>query len=125
MVANEQLRLHRVFGVKAVYRDPGLACYRGNPFIEALPPFYTEKQAIRLLQYTPGYEESYRELPLEHRLHLIADAVRFIQPLSMHLRLEQCFSRMIRSGYVGRNPSVPKFQALSRRLTPIGPEPTH
>lgn len=123
MVANEQLHLQRVFGVKAVYRDAELACYRGNPLIEALPPIYNEKQVVRLLQYTPGYEESYRELPLEYRLHLIADAVRFFQPLSMHLRLEQCFSRMIRSGYVGRNPSVPKFQALYRKLQAIGDEP--
>jgi hypothetical protein len=91
MAANEPL--HRKLGscVKAVYRDPLLACYRGNPFIEALPPVLKEEQVARLLQFTPGYEESYRELPLEHRLHLVADAVRFIQPLSMYFRLEQCF----------------------------------
>jgi hypothetical protein len=123
MATNEQLHLQRVSGVKAVYRDPGLACYQGNPLIEALLPIYNEKQIARLLQYTPGYEESYRELPLEYRLHLIADAVRFIQPTSMYFRLEQCFSRMIRSGYVGRNPSVPKFQSLYRRLKAIGDDP--
>ena len=123
MAANEQLTLQRVSGVKAIYRDPGLACYRGNPLHEALPPIYSEEQVARLLQFTPGYEESYRLLPLEHRLHLIVDAVRFIQPLPIHLRLEQCFSRMIRSSYVGRNPSAPKFQALYRRLMAVGDEP--
>jgi hypothetical protein len=43
-------------------------------------------------------------MPLEQRLHLILDAIRFIQPLAIHLRLEQCLSRMIRGSYVGRNP---------------------
>lgn len=123
MVANEQQYLQRVSGVKAVYRDPGLACYRGNPFIEALPPLLKEEQVIRLLQFTPGYKESYRELPLEYRLHLITDAVRFIQPLSMYFRLEQCFSRMIRSGYVGRNLFASGFQSLYRQLQAARDEP--
>ncbi len=123
MAANKQQRPQSVSAVKAIYRDPGLDCYRGNPLIEALPPIFKEKQVARLLQYSPGYEEGYRQLPLEYRLHLIVDAVRFIQPLPMHFRLEQCFSRMIRSGYVGRNPSAPKFQALYRRLQAVGDDP--
>jgi hypothetical protein len=123
MAANKQQRPQSVSAVKALYRDPGLDCYRGNPLIEALPPIFTEELVARLLQYSPGYEEGYRELPLEYRLHLIVDAVRFIQPLPMHLRLEQCFSRMIRSGYVGRNPSAPEFQALYRRLQAVGDDP--
>ena len=104
-------RYSGVSGVRAEYRDTGLDCYKGNPFIEALPPIYSERRSARLLQYAPGYSESYRQLPLEYRLHLILDAVRFIQPIQMHLRIEECFSRMIRSGYVGRNPLSPKFQA--------------
>ncbi len=123
MVANKQQRPQSVSAVKAIYRDPGLDCYRGNPLIEPLPPIFTEEMIAHLLQYSPGYEEGYRELPLEHRLHLIVDAVRFIQPLPIHLRLEQCFSRMIRSGYVGRNPSAPKFQSLYRRLQAVGDDP--
>lgn len=104
MAVNEKEYRPPVSGVKAVYRDPGLECYQGNPLIEALPPIYTEAQVARLLQYAPLYKTSYREMPLEHRLHLILDAVRFIQPLAIHLRLEQCLSRMIRGSYVGRNP---------------------
>ncbi len=123
MVANKQQRPQSVSAVKAIYRDPGLDCYRGNPLIEPLPPIFTEEMIAHLLQYSPGYEEGYRELPLEHRLHLIVDAVRFIQPLPIHLRLEQCFSRMIRSGYVGRNPTAPKFQALYSRLQAVGDDP--
>lgn len=123
MVAHEQEHLRRVSGVKAQYREPELACYQGNPLIEALPPIYTEQQVARLLQYTPGYEEHSRSLPREYRLHLIADAVRFLQPLSQHLRLEQCLSRMIRAGYVGRNPMTPHFSSRYRRLKALGDDP--
>lgn len=89
---------------KAEYHDPLLKSYRDNPLIETLPPAYNRDQVYKLLQYDPGYDESYRQWPTHLRLHLFLEAARFFQPLTIHFELEERFSRLIRAGYVGRNP---------------------
>src|SRR6266487_325611 len=90
---------------KAEYREQPVSSYRGNPLIETLPPAYDREQVYKLLQYDPGYDESCRQWPDHLRLHLFLEAARFFQPLNIHFELEQRFSRLIRAGYVGRNPS--------------------
>jgi hypothetical protein len=100
---------------KAEYHDPPLHTYRGNPLIEALPPIYKPEQVYKLLQHDPGYDESYRQWPTHLRLHLFLEAARFFQPLNIHIELEQRFSRMIRAGYVGRNPLDLGFWAETER----------
>jgi hypothetical protein len=89
---------------EALYRDPLVPMYRGNPLIEALPAILTVPETVSLLQCKPDYDASYRTLPVELRLHLVQDTLRFFKPLPVHLDLEQRFSRMIRAGYLGRNP---------------------
>ncbi len=89
---------------KAEYHDPLLVSYKDNPLIEGLPPPYNRDQVYDLLKYNPGYEENYRQWPDHLRLHLILEASRFFQPLDIHFELEERFSRLIRAGYVGRNP---------------------
>lgn len=106
--------LHRFQGVEAKYREQVLMCYQGHPLIEALPPIYSEEEAEQLLGYNPGYEESERLLAPELRLHLIANAIRFIHPFTNYLELEQRISRMLRAGYVGRNPLQVGFQLKNR-----------
>ncbi len=105
----------RYYGVQAKYHKQILKCYAGNPLIEALPPILKEEEVAQILQYDPGYEESERQLAPELRLHLIANAVSFIHPFTTYTELEQRFSRMIRSGYVGRNPSNVGFHIQNRR----------
>jgi len=39
----------------------------------------------------------------EVRMHLIIDSLHFLEPLPIHIDLEQRISRVIRDGYVGRN----------------------
>ncbi len=100
---------------KAEYHDPPLLTYRGNPMIEALPPIYEPEQVYKLLQHNPRYDESYRQWPTHLRLHLFLEAARFFQPLNIHIELEQRLSRMIRAGYVGRNPLDLGFWAETER----------
>ena len=64
----------------AIYRDPMVDTYKGNPFIEALPPILSEDEAIALMRYRPHYEDSYCTLPAHIRLHYTMDALRYIQP---------------------------------------------
>lgn len=102
-------RIYRGEVVKASYGDPGLPCYRGNPLIEALPPILSAKQAGKRLAYYPGYDESGRSLASHLRLHLIDDALNLFIPLSIHVDLEQRFSRLIRGGLKDRNPLLTRF----------------
>jgi hypothetical protein len=89
---------------RAEYLDAETPIYKGNPFIEALPPVLDEDQAINALRRYPAYDESERLLPNHLRIHMIQNALHFFAPLPVHLDLEQRFSRMIREGYRMRNP---------------------
>ncbi|PSR36345.1 MAG: transposase [Sulfobacillus thermosulfidooxidans] len=97
--------------IDAEYQTPPIATYQGNPFIEALPPIWSEEEAGQLLKYAPPYSPQDRELPAHYRLHLIQNTLQFFEPLPVHLELEQRFSRMIRIGYLARNPRDPRFVA--------------
>lgn len=104
MINNEALFTYQAPFWKAEYHDPPLLSYRGNPLIETLTPIYEPEEVYKRLQHKPHYDESYRQWPTHLRLHLFLEAARFFQPLSIHFELEQRLSRMIRAGYVGRNP---------------------
>jgi AAA domain len=104
MLNNESVFTYQTPFWKAEYHDPPLRSYQGNPLIETLPPISDREQTYKLLQQNPTYEEACRQWPSHLRLHLFLEAARFFQPLNIHFELEQRFSRLIRSGYVGRNP---------------------
>lgn len=95
----------------AVYGDPRIPSYRGNPLIEALPPIWASDEVARRLMQYPDYDEAQRTWPTELRFHLIRNAASFFEPLPIHLDLEQRFSSMIRTGYLARNPVRPGFWA--------------
>ncbi len=103
----------RYRGIKARYHKQELPCYKGNPLTEALTPIYKEEEIGPLLRYDPGYDEQYRQWASELRLHLILDALRFVEPLSNHLALAQLLDGLLRSGYVGRNPFPRKVHLLN------------
>ena len=107
----------RYRGTEAHYRNQEIPSYKGNPLIEALPPINKEEEVVALLQYDPGYDEHYRQWSSELRLHLILDAVRFIQPLANHIALEQLIGVLLRSGYVERNPFPRKAHLLKNHAS--------
>lgn len=103
--------------IQAKYRSTGLPNYRGNPLIEALPPINSREKVIEKLQkiYTPTARNNH--FSVEKRMHLVMDLLRFFQPLPIHLTLETRFSRMIRDGYLTRNPENIHFYGdLKARL---------
>ncbi|HST50613.1 MAG TPA: hypothetical protein VLJ61_01280, partial [Pyrinomonadaceae bacterium] len=93
--------------VRAKYLDTELPKYAGNPNIEALPLTNTRQQALDGMQRLPEYNEEMRLLPAHLRTHMAMDVLHFFQPLSIHLKLEGMVSRMIRDGYLPRNPLNP------------------
>ncbi|MCL6598519.1 MAG: ATP-binding protein [Alicyclobacillus macrosporangiidus] len=99
--------------VRAVYTDPVIVDYRGNPLIEALPPIQSKESAYRSLMNLPALLEHERELEPQFRFHCVLRLKTFFQPLPRHLDLEQRLSRVIREGYLARNPLRAEY---ARRL---------
>jgi hypothetical protein len=89
---------------KAVYCDPIVEQYCGNPLIEALPPILSRKQVAQGLTGTIKFNPADIYIDGSHRAHIIAQLVDgFFQPFANHLELETKISIMLRQGYVGRN----------------------
>ncbi|GMO01637.1 ATP-binding protein [Parageobacillus thermoglucosidasius] len=89
---------------KADYKEQQIPEYAGNPLIEALPPILSIKEAYKKMLVQPLYNESERELSEELRYQMLFRLQHFFQPVSQHLDLERRFSRLIRTGYLSRNP---------------------
>lgn len=107
----------RGYAVLADYKAQVIPEYSGNPLIEALPLILSEEDAIEQLAVYPEYHERERELEPQYRYHCVQRLFRYFQPLSQHIDLEQRFSRIIRQGYLGRNPATKDYvQQLQHRL---------
>ncbi|MFI8038597.1 AAA family ATPase, partial [Acinetobacter baumannii] len=95
----------------AEYHDTGVHAYKGNPFIEALPPIQEpfEDTKILISKVTPTLDDLKQKRVIRaHNIHQITGS--FFQPLAMHMLLSERISLMIRGGYVGRNPNTGKLQ---------------
>jgi hypothetical protein len=118
------------YAFAAQYRDQEVVDYQGNPLIEALPPILSYEDAFDQLSYIPEYEEKERNLSAHHRYHSLLRLTRFYQPIEKTLEVEAKFSRLIRGGYVSRNPNsrshAETLMELHRRLEnnePLGLPP--
>lgn len=88
----------------ATYCQQIIPEYCNNPFIEALPSILSKEEAIDRLCSYPEFESKERYLDSHFRYHLIQRLFRYFQPLQQHIDLEQRVSRLLRQGYLGRNP---------------------
>ncbi|WNF23160.1 ATP-binding protein [Mesobacillus jeotgali] len=118
------------YAFTAQYRDQEVVDYKGNPLIEALPPILSYEDAFDQLSYIPEYEDKERNLSAHHRYHSLLRLTRFYQPIEKTLEVEAKFSRLIRGGYVYRNPNsrshAETLMELHRRLEnnePLGLPP--
>ncbi|MGE7945980.1 ATP-binding protein [Lysinibacillus sp. NPDC093688] len=92
------------YAISAEYTNQVIADYRDNPLIEALPPIRSIEEAFVQLGYLPEYDENEVQLSAHYRYHSLTRLIRFYQPLEKTLELEIRFSRLLRDGYVYRNP---------------------
>lgn len=91
--------------VKAEYSEQVIKEYKGNYLIEALPDIIlSPKTFIDLTTFIPEVREEDRLLPSTYRAHMLENIKEFFKPLSYHIEIEQKISRMIRYGYVRKNP---------------------
>lgn len=99
------------YAVKAVYTEQLLDEYKCNPLIEALPPILSEEEVIERLAVYPPFNSKERNLDVHYRFHCVQRLFRYFQPLEKHIDIEQRFSRVIRQGYIARNPMGPDYAA--------------
>jgi len=101
--------------VPAEYKEQVIPEYSGNPFIEALPPILSAEEAAERLAYYPPYHPEERKLESHYRIHMVQRLFQIFQPLPIHLDLESRISRLLRQGYLARNPLKPQFvQSLKK-----------
>lgn len=100
--------------INASYSEQPIIDYRGNPFIEALPPILSPEEAAEAIRYKPSFEIEERNLEPHIKLHCVERIKDLIEPLSDHIDMEQRFSRMIRHGYTSssRNPMSAEYIKL-------------
>lgn len=103
----------------AIYTEQVLSEYKGNPFIEALPPILSPEEAFEEIKFFPEFDEKEINLPTHLRFHAIAKIDKFFHPVMQHIKLEQRFSKLIRQGYVSRNPNLPEFNRALHRMSDI------
>lgn len=87
----------------AEYTEQDILEYQ-NPLIEALPPIFSQQEVINHLSFYPAYRKEERYLEDYKRIHLIQRILYYFQPLPLHLQLCSSIDRLLRSGYVSRNP---------------------
>ena len=96
--------------VAAHYHIPAVAEHRENPFIEALPPTLSREAARAAMAWLPEYDDASRRAADIDREHMASMLSAIRKPVGVHIELHSRLSRLIRTGYVARNPMQPFFQ---------------
>lgn len=94
--------------VPATYHESEDPMNRHNCYVEALPRILTSARVTDLMRREPAFHKSERLLPPELRLHAVQRVANYIDPVWVFLDIEQRFSRLIRNGYIARNPLSPE-----------------
>lgn len=90
--------------VKAHYTESQHPLYKHHPLIEALTRDLIPTESGNLMRRLPAYNEMERLKDPLYRLQAVQTLVNYIEPMPEFIEMEQKFSRMIRNGYMKRNP---------------------
>ncbi|WP_026673991.1 AAA family ATPase [Alkalihalobacterium bogoriense] len=94
---------------QAIYQEQVIKEYQNHPLIEALPQILSKSEVVEMLSHYPYFNEKERELDAQYRLHLIQRLFNLFQVLPVHVDMESRISKLIRQGYIGRNPMNPLY----------------
>ncbi len=89
---------------KANYKEQPLSEYTNNPFIETLPPIFSEDEVLERFMVTPRISDQDKLSETNIRYHVLKRVRNFIQPLPIHFEVERRLSTLIRRSYLARNP---------------------
>jgi hypothetical protein len=101
---------------EAIYKEQALSEYSNNPFIEALPPIFSEDNVLERFMVTPRITQQEKQSETNIRYHVLKRVKNFIQPLPIHFEVERRLSTLIRRGYLARNPLDKTFLERIRVL---------
>ncbi|MHC2467423.1 ATP-binding protein [Bradyrhizobium embrapense] len=97
-------------GIPAEYRQGELPEYRGNPLIEAIPPFRTAKELMPFFGKYPHVGNADRLLPPRLRMLAVLRLNDYLEPLHDQFDLVEQIEIVILAGYVQRNPATSDYQ---------------
>jgi len=101
---------------RSIYKEQPLSEYTNNPFIEALPPIFSEDDVLDRFMVTPRINNQDKQSAMNIRYHVLKRVRNFIQPLPIHFEVERRLSTLIRRGYLARNPLDTTFLERVRVL---------
>src|SRR5699024_10666386 len=101
---------------KATYNKQSLSEYTNHPFIEALPPIFSEDHVLDTFMVTPRIRAQDKLRATNMRYHILERGRDFIQRLPIHFEVERRLSTLIRRGYLARNPLDTTFLERVRVL---------
>lgn len=79
--------------------------YQGKMLIEALPKIWTVDEFLNDVTFTVEHDpEKERQLEVDERIHITTNAFEFYTPMSRDIKLQRKLSRLLRHGYIGRDP---------------------
>lgn len=102
--------------VEARYTPQRIQNYKGNPLIEALPPIGEVEDCLSSIQFLPDYSPEERQLSLMERQQLLGNLGNLMVPLERHIELAMAMDKMLRAGYVGREPKSSRHGQVFQEL---------
>lgn len=115
--------------MEAIYRSATVPEYRGNPLIEALPPYTEPNEIAGKFGRYPAITDSERLLPRPDRALLISRLNGYLEPLPSHYEVIEKMNIIVRAGYEFRNPRDEDFrkarirfyrESMKGNICPIG-----
>jgi hypothetical protein len=90
--------------------------YEGNAYIAGLPAIEGPQRIFETLSRPPSWDASDRQLSPVLRRHCVQRLKRYFRPGPRHVMLAEEFGMMLRNGYLGRDPSDGRHEAVSLRI---------
>lgn len=114
----------------AIYKEADLPEHRGNPLIEALPPFRRADEIIMEFGRFPHLSKDERACASAYRMLAVTRLNDYLEPLPEHFAVIDRINLSVRAGYTHRNPDDPLYlksrvalyrSAMNGVPTPIEP----
>lgn len=111
MIMNKEVMLpNGTIGIEAKYKNQIIDEFEGNPFIESLPDIIPKEEIIKKLQFNPPIKKSEIQLDKELKLSILPRVYKVFQTLPIHIDIWNMIHRLIRQGYIPRNPFNPIYK---------------
>lgn len=94
---------------KAIYKEQFLEEYKGNPLIEALPTVLEPQEVAKKMAYYPPFSDEERLLPMHEKQYVVKRLMNLFQPFPTNIDLYYSVDRLIRNGYINRNPCTKEY----------------